>query len=207
LGWWRKPRRVFLNSMSDLWHDAVSTELTARVFAVIAVAEQHTFQVLTRRPGRMLGPLRQGQPGPGSDAASVAAVPLDPMPGLANLDQLAVTTTAVGVRVDVRWHGQRRPLPPEIDLSAFRIVQEAVTNVVRHAGTDRCQVCVDYQDDELVIEVLDDGRGGTTTAGAGYGLVGMRERVGLLHGEFSAGTRPEGGFRVTARLPLPEEVR
>ena len=107
-----------------------------------------------------------------------------------------------GVRVEVRWRGQRRPLPADIDQSAFRIIQEAVTNVVRHAGTGHCQVIIDQQDDQVAIEVTDDGRGGAAE-GAGYGITGMRERAGLLHGQLSAGPRPEGGFRVAARLPLP----
>ncbi|WNM31441.1 sensor histidine kinase [Streptomyces sp. Li-HN-5-11] len=153
---------------------------------------------------RMLGALRQ--PEPGSDAEPA---PMDPGPGLASVDRLAETTAAAGVKVDVRWSGERRHLPAEIDMSAFRIIQEAVTNVVRHAGTKACQVSIDCQESELSIEVLDQGRrhpqGGA--AGSGFGLVGMRERVDLLHGEFSAEPLPEGGFRVAARLPVPEGVR
>ncbi|MEU8173698.1 histidine kinase [Microbispora hainanensis] len=125
--------------------------------------------------------------------------------GLADVDRLAATTTQAGVRVDVRRRGEPRPLPPEIDVSAYRIVQEAVTNVVRHAGTASCRVSIDYRDDEVRIEVLDDGRGGGTEGG--YGLIGMRERVGVLHGTFAAGPRPGGGFRVEARLPVPAGVR
>jgi anti-sigma regulatory factor (Ser/Thr protein kinase) len=124
--------------------------------------------------------------------------------GINTAGQLAVATTAAGVRVVVRWDGRRRPLPPDIDLSAYRIVQEAVTNVVRHAGARSCLVRVDHRDAELTPEITDTGRGpGGDGSRAGYGLVGMRERVALLQGEFTAGARPEGGFRVTARLPLP----
>jgi signal transduction histidine kinase len=130
-----------------------------------------------------------------------AAEPLDPPAGLADVDRLAATTTAAGVRVDVRWQGERRPLPPDIDLSAYRIVQESVTNVVRHAATTSCVVTVDYRPDELAIEIADRGCGGNTTAG--YGLAGIRERVSLLHGHFSAGPGSDGGFVVTARLPMP----
>ncbi|MCX4821358.1 sensor histidine kinase [Streptomyces sp. NBC_01142] len=146
---------------------------------------------------RMLGALRQSDQEP---------VPLDPAPGLAALDQLVGKTAAAGVRVDVRWRGDRRDLPSDIDLAAFRIVQEAVTNVVRHSGIRHCSVTVDHRPGELAVEVVDRGCGGTV-AGSGYGIVGMRERVGLLHGEFSAGPRPEGGFRVAARLPVPVEAR
>ena len=151
---------------------------------------------------RMLGALRQAEPGQGSDLA-----PLDPVPGLADVDRLAATTTAAGVHVDVHWRGQRRPLPPDIDLSAFRIIQESIANVVRHAGTGSCRVSIDHHDEELSIEVVDSGRGPGNTTGTGYGIAGMRERVGLLHGDFSAQPRPEGGFRVTARLPVPAGVR
>ncbi|WP_280708536.1 MULTISPECIES: sensor histidine kinase [Kitasatospora] len=143
---------------------------------------------------RMLVALREAD----SDHAESA-----PAPGLADVERLASTTADAGVEVEVHWGGTRRPLPPEIDLSAYRIIQESVTNVVRHARVGRCQVSVDYREEELSIEVTDDGRGGAlTSVGGGYGLVGMRERVGLLHGQFSAGPRPEGGYRVAARLPV-----
>jgi signal transduction histidine kinase len=146
---------------------------------------------------RMLGALRTADSDP---------VPLDPAPGLADVGRLAAMTADAGVSVDVQWRGQQRLLPADIDLSAFRIIQEAVTNVVRHAGSQQCRVSVDYRAEELSIQVLDDG-GGCGQAGPGYGIVGMRERVSLLHGQFSAGPRPEGGFRVTARLPVPATAR
>jgi signal transduction histidine kinase len=182
---------------------------------------------------RMLGALRQADPeaGPGTyqgadpgqglvsgpDGRDPAA---DRGPGLADVDRLVARTRDAGVVVDVRWRGERGSLPPDIDLSAFRIIQEAVTNVVRHAGTPHCQVSVDRGKEELSIEITDDGHGhglglghghglghGRAVPSPGYGISGMRERVGLLYGEFSAGPRPEGGFRVAARLPLPEGVR
>lgn len=127
-----------------------------------------------------------------------------PAQGLENVGRPAAATTDTGVQVEVLWRGQRRPLPPEIDLSAFRIIQESVTNVVRHANARHCQVSVDDRDEELAIEAVDDGHGfarGDTTRGTGHGISGMRERAGLLRGQFSAGPRPEGGFRVAARLP------
>jgi signal transduction histidine kinase len=148
---------------------------------------------------RMVTGLRRADPEPGPGQA-----PLGPAPGLADIDRLAATALDAGVqvKVDVDWHGSREPLPADIDLSAFRIIQEAVTNVVRHAGTGQCQVAIDQRDGQLSIEVTDSGRGGSA-AGTGYGITGMRERAALLGGDFSAGPRPGGGFRVTARLPLP----
>ncbi|MBT2506049.1 sensor histidine kinase [Streptomyces sp. ISL-98] len=163
---------------------------------------------------RTLGALRRTEPGsePGSESRSGSgpgrrAAPLDPTPGLADVGRLAASTLDAGVRVDVRWRGERRPLPADIDLAAFRILQEALTNVVRHAGTRDCRVTVDYRDAELSIEVEDDGRGGPVPGSGGdtgWGIVGMRERVSLLRGHFTAGSRPEGGFHVAARLPLSE---
>ena len=150
---------------------------------------------------RMMTGLRRAEPG-----AWPGHAPLGPGPGLAGIERLAATTLDAGVTVEVDWHGSREPLPPDIDVSAFRILQEAVTNVVRHAGTDRCRVWIDRQDGQLSIEVTDSGRGGAV-AGTGYGIAGMRERVALLSGEFSAGPRAGGGFRVAARLPVPVPAR
>ncbi|MFE5585368.1 sensor histidine kinase [Kitasatospora sp. NPDC056531] len=147
---------------------------------------------------RMLGALRQGE---GESA------PLEVAPGLGELDRLVERTAGAGVRVALTRRGDARTLPPEVDLAAYRIVQEAVTNVVKHSGTRDCHVTIAYEDRELGVTVVDLGAGAATGApGTGYGLAGMRERVALLHGEFSAGPRPEGGFRVAARLPIPEEA-
>ncbi|MER5781529.1 histidine kinase [Streptomyces mobaraensis] len=168
---------------------------------------------------RTLVSLRQAQRSAdavgGRDADAAERPPLAPAPGLADLERLAASTADAGVRVDLRWEGERRPLPGEIDLSAYRIAQEALTNVVRHAGTGRCRLTVRYGGEELVVEVVDGGCGVKGSAGAagagaapardstGFGIIGMRERVGLLGGHLSAGPRAEGGFRVAARLPLP----
>jgi signal transduction histidine kinase len=145
---------------------------------------------------RMLGALRQAEPG--------TAAPLDPTPGLDGIEELAARTTDAGVRVELRRSGERRPLPAEVELAAYRIVQEALTNVVRHAGTGFCWVEVDQRPQELALEIVDEGRGADPDrAGGGYGLVGMRERAALLHGSLRAASRPEGGFQVSVRLPLP----
>jgi signal transduction histidine kinase len=144
---------------------------------------------------RMLGSLRGTEPG--------QEAPVHPMPGLADLDELAAATTAAGVGVNVCWRGRRRTLPPEVDLSAYRIIQESLANVVRHAEARSCEVSVDFRDAEVAIQVIDPGRGGQGVVGTGYGLIGMRERVAILHGFFTAGPHPDGGFQVTARLPAP----
>ncbi|TDU73629.1 sensor histidine kinase [Streptomyces sp. KS 21] len=152
---------------------------------------------------RTLVSLRQAD----RDATASEQAPLAPSPGLADVEQLAAATADAGVRVDVRRSGEQRPLPTDIDLSAYRIVQEALTNVVRHAGTGRCRVAIDYGAEELSVEVVDDGRGATGDSSArGFGIIGMRERVALLGGDLSAGPRTEGGFRVAARLPLAARV-
>jgi signal transduction histidine kinase len=147
---------------------------------------------------RMLGGLRR---------ADLGSAPLDPTPGLADLDGLVGRSLAAGVRVEVGRHGHVRALPADIDLSAFRIIQEALTNVIRHAGAHDCRVVLDYRDEELRVEVTDDGRGTTGDPVPGYGIAGMRERAALLHGHFSAGPRAEGGFGVSVRLPVPAQVR
>jgi signal transduction histidine kinase len=181
------------------------------------------------------------------------AAPLFPAPGLADLDRLISRTASAGVRVDVTRCGPSRELPASIDLSAYRIVQEALTNVVKHARTSACQVLIGYGHDELVLEVTDNGAGlpglaGTGTShhgssvalagalpdgalltmgaapgwnapavpvgdgwagrgcaigGSGHGIIGMRERVSLLGGEFIAGPLPGYGFQVSAHIPVP----
>ncbi len=233
---------------------------------------------------RMLGALRHADEGDAQDDGAGAGVgvevadsptsrqaaPLFPAPGLADLDRLLSRTAGAGVQVEVIRRGDVRELPASIDLSAYRIVQESLTNVVKHAQTSSCRILIGYWDDELVIEVTDNGAGlqvpalagagvqvaalvgvgagagvgggagagmagsltahhgplaadrrnlarhvfsadgaalarglSTTTSGGGHGIIGMRERVSLLGGEFNAGPLPGYGFRVSARIPLP----
>jgi signal transduction histidine kinase len=185
---------------------------------------------------RMLGVLRQqdvtpgpartdpGAPGPGPPGANGPAgggpagggpaprpTPLAPAPGLAGLDRLIERTRGAGLRVTLEVSGMPRPAPAGVDLSAYRIIQEALTNVVRHAGTGaRCVVSVGYTDSDLVIRVTDDGglpvalpSVSAAAQGTGHGIIGMRERVHLCGGTFTAGPLPDGGFQVTAALPLP----
>jgi signal transduction histidine kinase len=143
---------------------------------------------------RMLGVMREmAEEGPA----------LAPQPGLEGLDELARQVREAGLPVDVRVEGEPRPLPPGIDLSAYRIVQEGLTNALKHAGPATAEVVVRYGEREIELEVRDDGRGSAPrTNGRGHGLIGMQERVALYGGRLSAGPRPEGGFALTARLPL-----
>jgi signal transduction histidine kinase len=144
---------------------------------------------------RLLGVLRAGEPGP---------VGGEPTPGLADLPRLAQRTAHAGVRVDVSVDGEARPLDPGLELSAYRIVQEALTNVVKHAGTRSAQVTVEHRPDAIVLDIVDRGRGGDVRA-EGHGLTGMRERAALYGGTLSAGPGPDGGFRVSATLPRPAD--
>ena len=134
---------------------------------------------------------------------------LAPQPGLAQLEALLETVRGAGVPVEAVTRGQPRALPPSADLIAYRVVQEALTNVVKHAGGAHARVQFDWSDDALVIEVVDDGRGGPADATGGHGLIGhgligMRERVALYGGSLETGARPGGGFSVRVRLPLGE---
>jgi signal transduction histidine kinase len=135
------------------------------------------------------------------DQDGAASEPLS-SPGIASLQSLADGVTATGLPVTLRVDGEPRPLSPSIELSVYRIVQEALTNVVKHArDPGGAEVVVRYGDDgSLEVEITDDGRG-AAARGTGHGLTGMRERVGIFGGEFRAGPGPEGGFRVAARLP------
>jgi signal transduction histidine kinase len=105
----------------------------------------------------------------------------------------------------VHQNGTARPLPPGVDLTAYRIVQEALTNVTKHAATGSAQVRLDWRRDRLTIAIADDGRGDRSAPDhqPGYGLIGMRERATAVGGQLSAGQRPEGGFLVSTDLPLP----
>jgi signal transduction histidine kinase len=106
---------------------------------------------------------------------------------------------------ELRVEGEARPLPPGVDLSAYRIVQEALTNTLKHAGPSRAKVMIHYRDEELELEISDDGPGTGGSGGAGQGLVGMRERVALYGGVLESGKKVDGGYLVRARLPLDSD--
>jgi signal transduction histidine kinase len=137
--------------------------------------------------------------------------PREPTPGLSQLERLIDATDQAGVPTQVTICGARRQLPATVDLAAYRIVQESLTNVLRHAGDANAHVEISYSEDAMTINVDDDGCarangssavGGHASRELGHGIVGMRERAHALGGELQAGPRPGGGFRVSARLPI-----
>jgi signal transduction histidine kinase len=157
-------------------------------FAVIESTGQQALDEMRR----LVGMLRSGD----------ESLPLAPQPSLKQLGTLVEQVRAAGLPVQVAIEGEPRDLSPGVDLSAFRIVQEALTNALRHAGPARARVVLRYRADELELEVSDDGHGTAGDSGLGYGLVGMRERVSVYGGELQAGRRPEGGYALRVRLPL-----
>jgi signal transduction histidine kinase len=132
-------------------------------------------------------------------------VELTPQPGLDGLDSLVKRIERTGLPVRVRIDGEPFPLPRGIDLSAYRIVQEGLTNTVKHAAASHAEVTVHYARDEIRIDVCDDGQGAETSDGLGHGLIGVRERVNLYGGEMSAGTVNGRGFVLSTRLPVAQE--
>ena len=145
---------------------------------------------------RMLGILR----------ASDEQATYDVVPGMGQVEALCAQVREAGLPVSLAVEGERRPLPASLDLTAFRIVQESLTNTLKHAGKAHAWVSVRYEPAALALDVLDDGRGvAAGVTGGGRGLLGMRERVATFRGELEAGPRAEGGFAVHARLPLEME--
>ncbi|GAA2942816.1 MULTISPECIES: sensor histidine kinase [Streptomyces] len=143
-----------------------------------------------------LGLLRDSDDTPGSAA-------LEPSPGLGRLPELVAACGSAGLQVTVTTEGEPQPLSPGVDLTAYRIVQEALTNVTKHAATEAAHVRLAYTGSRLLITVVDDGPGKPEPAkGRGFGVVGMRERAHSIGGELCAGPRPQGGFEVTTALPL-----
>jgi len=206
--------------------DNISQATAIPAAAIAAAADYGSSDGSFPRPADALGALaslfRQAAAGaiPAAPSrADTAAAPLFPAPGLDDLDRLLNRTASAGVQVSLRRRGDPRPLPPSIDLSAYRIIQEALTNVVKHAHASRCDVVIEYGTTELALRVTDSGAGIAVPAMAGaaavarhaladplpggHGIIGMRERVSLLGGSFSAGPLPGYGFEVVARIPLP----
>ena len=176
---------------------ASQPEAAAEALQIIRVASKDGLRELRA----ILNLLRQGD----------EADPTQPAPGLAQLDTLIAGAVKAGLPVTVTRTGQARPLPAEVDLAAYRIVQESLTNAIRHAGPATATVSLGYDDTGLRIDVTDTGWGASTGGGSGpagssgHGLTGMRERAAAIGGEVQAGPAPGGGFRVTARLPSTDQ--
>ncbi|MCE3554882.1 sensor histidine kinase [Pseudonocardia sp. RS11V-5] len=142
----------------------------------------------------ILGILRAD--GPGGE-------PRAPRGGLDRLTDLCDTAGATGLHVDLVVDGEPRPLPAPVDLAAYRIVQEALTNVIRHAGAGTVRLVLTYEPSRLLIRIRDDGRRTATDTRCGHGIAGMRERARALSGRLTAAPHPDGGFEVCAELPVP----
>jgi signal transduction histidine kinase len=157
----------------------------------LEVVEQTGRQALAEMR-RLVGVLRRPEEGPA----------LAPQPSLEHLEKLVAQVRESGLPVELRVEGEAVQLPAGVDLTAYRLVQEGLTNALKHAQADRAEVRVRYRPDEIELEITDNGIGGGDGAGGGHGLVGMRERVAVYGGELEATPGPDGGFRLRARLPL-----
>jgi signal transduction histidine kinase len=141
---------------------------------------------------KLLGVLRKGPGGPA----------MAPQPTLDDVDALLKPARDAGLEATLKVTGEKRPLPATFDLSAYRIIQEAITNVLKHASASRVEVIIGYEADALVLTISDNGSGAAGPASTGHGLIGMRERVELFGGEMGTGSSSLGGFTVRAKLPV-----
>jgi signal transduction histidine kinase len=172
--------------------DAQPTQARAALEAVESAGRQTLDELRA-----LLGVLRAADPDGVAEQAELA-----PSPALADLDRLITQTCRAGVRVQLR-SAPPQLLPPGLELTAYRIVQEALTNVVRHAGAATASVLIEQRDDQLIVEIIDDGGAAVVAGGPpGHGLIGMRERVFAYGGTLHAAPAAEGGFRVQASIPL-----
>lgn len=185
-------------------HDSLTHSIS--VIQVQAGVAEH----LAHKRGEEVPPALQAIREAGADAARELRATLSVLrsnedgdsTGLCQLDSLVARARAAGLPVTVTVTGAERPLPPDVDQAAYRIVQEALTNVGRHAGPANALVCLQYTPEALTVRVDDDGAGGSgPSAGHGLGIIGMRERVSALGGRLHAGPQDGGGFRVYAELP------
>lgn len=219
IGWGMRSRRAAIAQRAELAVAAERARITREVhdvvahgLAVIVVQAQGGAAALAKRPddtraaldtivatGRAsLLDLRHVLSG-----ADESGEPDRPVAGLAQLSGLVDQVRQAGTPVQLQVSGSSQPVPTSVDVSSYRIVQEALTNTMKHAGADACaRVVVTYAADAVRLEVIDDGVGRSASAGIGNGLRGMRERVALLGGELDTGPGPDGGYVVRARIPL-----
>jgi signal transduction histidine kinase len=209
----REAVRVERTRIARELHDAVAhtvsvmTLLTAGVRRQLAAdpgrASEHDVLLGVERLGReAVEELHRAVGVMRGDAAPPDVAPLAPQPRLADIDELASRVRAAGLPVEVHVTGQARLLPAGLEFTAYRVVQEALTNSLKHAGPARATVDIGYEAARLSVVVADDGNGAPEASGTGHGLVGMRERVTLYGGEVTAGRRRNGGFAVRATLPV-----
>jgi signal transduction histidine kinase len=193
-------------------HDIVAHAMSVMVLQVGAVrhrlpdplaqerealrAVEQTGRTALSEMRRLLGALGTGEP-----------ADLAPQPGLDRLDALVKEVRRAGLPVHLRREGEPFPLPRPVDLSAYRIAQEGLTNALKHARASKAEVTVGYAPGEVQIEVRDDGHGPAASDGLGHGLVGVRERVKIYGGAMTAGPAPGGGFVLKARLPVAAEAQ
>ncbi|MFD7077031.1 sensor histidine kinase [Nocardioides sp. NPDC059952] len=219
IGWGMQGRRAYLDQRAALAVAAERARITREVhdvvahgLAVIVMQAQGGAAAFTKRPADTLAALDTiVSTGRASlaDLRHVLSAPdetdgsLGPVVGLAQLPSLVDQVRQAGTPVQLRINGSPQPVPAGIDVSSYRIVQEALTNTMKHAGADAsARVEVTYAADAMTLEVTDDGSGGSHSGGTGNGLRGMRERVSLLGGDLDAGPGQDGGYVVRARIPL-----
>jgi signal transduction histidine kinase len=182
-------------------------DVVAHALGVIVVQAGAADDVFDTDPARARAPIRAIDTAARTALADLRRVlgllhaDYTPQPGLDQLEPLVDQVRATGLDVSLRISGAPRPLPAAVDLSAYRIVQEALTNVLKHAHAERVEVRVGYGN-KLAVEVRDDGQSTPNGNGSGNGLVGMRERVALLGGTVETGAAPGGGYRVAASIPI-----
>jgi signal transduction histidine kinase len=164
-----------------------ATETRAALDAIESAGEQALTEMR-----RLLGMLRHDD-----DELALA-----PQPSLSRIDDLVRSLRGAGLPIELRIEGEPAALPPGVDVSAFRIIQEALTNALKHAGPARASVTLRYSPVDVELEIIDDGAGDGNGGGSGHGLAGIRERVAVYGGEVQSGQLPEGGYAVRARLPL-----
>lgn len=190
-------------------HDVVAHSLS--LIAVQSGMGAHVIKEQPEEAERALAAIRETSAGALSEMRRLlgvlreegVAASSEPLAGSDRLDELVAQVSSTGLNVSVHRHGRERALPVAIDLTVYRIVQESLTNVVKHARATNARVTLTYADDRVAVEVVDDGRAPQTKdVGAGHGLAGMRERISLFGGTLEAGPMAEGGFRVRALLPL-----
>jgi signal transduction histidine kinase len=192
----RELHDVIAHSVSVMTVQAGAAEEMLKVDPARAVepvrAVQETGRQALVEMKRLVGVLREGDD----------EIGLAPQPGIGDVERLVEQMREAGLDVQLEVQGTPRPMPIGVDLSAYRVIQEGLTNSLKHGGGAPAAVTLRFEDDTLAVEVTDRGRAARRTNGGGHGLVGMRERVGIFGGTFEAGPQDGGGFAVRALLPL-----